>query len=272
MADASTIRVVYAPGRVHRTLEALGTIAVVVLLVCAFWRVGAAWLRTSPTLISGGALFGAVAMGLVCADFLSGLMQYTFDRFMSPTTPLLGAAFVTPFRQHHSDPVDITQHGLFPTLGNSALALVPLLIAAKVGIPLHSLPAQLAMATLTSTMMFLFLTNQFHQWAHRVDVPASVAWLQARGLMLSQQHHLQHHSFPYESYYCITVGWLNRPLVAIGFWKTCDFLLAKVCGFHRHEEPHAWEHDRSSTAYGERAAMVAAGFAAAAASSDNHKA
>ena len=45
---------------------------------------------------------------------------------------------------------------------------------------------------------------------------------------MSVEHHQIHHSPPHEYYYCITSGWLNRPLDAIGFWTKAEAFIEYV--------------------------------------------
>ena len=46
-------------------------------------------------------LAGSVPVGLVAADFVSGLTHWLADRVLSEQTPYLGPHFVRPFQEHH---------------------------------------------------------------------------------------------------------------------------------------------------------------------------
>jgi ubiquitin-conjugating enzyme E2 variant len=49
-------------------------------------------------------------------------------------------------------------------------------------------------------------------------------------LILPPGHHDVHHTAPYERHYCITSGWLNEPLNAIGFFRGLERLITAVTG------------------------------------------
>jgi sterol desaturase/sphingolipid hydroxylase (fatty acid hydroxylase superfamily) len=74
----------------------------------------------------------------------------------------------------------------------------------------------------------VFLTNQFHKWAHMEAPPSLALWLQRRGLILSKDHHYIHHASPYDTYYCITVGVWNPVLDQMRFFERTERLLRRV--------------------------------------------
>jgi hypothetical protein len=206
--------------------EKLGVILFFVLCALLVRRVvGAAGSQTLGAVLVSGVL------GFVAADFVSGLVHWLFDTWFSRTTPALGLTFVTPFRVHHEDPLDITRHGFMATNGHNCLVSVPVLALALL---LPSGPqAPLASAALTFVLMLclgVFCTNQFHKWSHMQHVHPVVGWLQARGFILGREHHEVHHTAPHTHHYCITTGWLNRPLEAVGFFPRLERLITAVTG------------------------------------------
>ena len=58
--------------------------------------------------------------------------------------------------------------------------------------------------------------------------PAWVAWLQQRGLILSSEHHDVHNASPYDTYYCITVGFWNPLLDRARFFERAERLLRHI--------------------------------------------
>jgi plasmanylethanolamine desaturase len=177
-------------------------------------------------------MLAALAAGYVAADLFSGLVHFTFDRFFSTKTPFIGAAFVAPFRIHHTDPEDITRHGFVETNGNCCVATVPVLGALAL-VDVSSNIALFLVDTMTVAAIATFLTNQFHKWAHTKNPPRFIAWLQRLHLILPPDHHAIHHTFPHETHYCITTGWLNAPLC--GLWKRIE-LAARVMGARVHKD------------------------------------
>ena len=81
------------------------------------------------------------------------------------------------------------------------------------------------------------LTNQIHQWAHMPAPPAPVRAMQACGLLLGRAEHAAHHGRPYDRRYCITTGWCNRPLDAIGFFRCMESAITWLTGVTpRHDD------------------------------------
>jgi hypothetical protein len=73
---------------------------------------------------------------------------------------------------------------------------------------------------------------QIHKWSHTYHgLPRWVRLLQDWGLILGRAHHRHHHVPPYTSHYCITTGWLNPPLQALGFWPWLERSVVRFTGF-----------------------------------------
>jgi ubiquitin-conjugating enzyme E2 variant len=81
------------------------------------------------------------------------------------------------------------------------------------------------------------MTNQIHQWAHQPLPPRPVCVLQSWGLLLGRAEHEGHHRRPHDRRYCITTGWLNRPLDACDFFKHLERLITWSTGLQpRHDD------------------------------------
>jgi plasmanylethanolamine desaturase len=167
--------------------------------------------------------------GFVAADFFSGLVHWAFDTWGSPDTPVLGKAFIVPFRVHHSDPVDITRHGFIATNGHNCLVTLPVL-AAILFLDVRSGWGAGVLTFLMAASLGTFGTNQFHKWAHQAEVGAVVGFLQRHHLVLNPDHHDIHHTRPYDQHYCITTGWLNPILRAVRFYRGAEWLITRVTG------------------------------------------
>ncbi len=156
----------------------------------------------------------ALPLALALADLVSGLVHWAADRLLPSDWPVLGPAFVQPFRDHHRDPLGITRHDFVDTNGNNCLVSWPLALwaFAAAGEVRFAERELFAPALLLQTTLALALTNQIHQWAHAPAVPRWVRGLQRAGLLLSRRHHMCHHAPPQDRHFCITTGWLDRCL------------------------------------------------------------
>ncbi len=172
----------------------------------------------------------ALLAGFVAADFASGLIHWGFDRYGSRTTPLVGANFIVPFREHHVDPKAITRHGFVETNGNNCIATMVVLLPALVIDPSAGTFQALMLITLASMCFFVMATNQFHKWAHEDQPPALVVALMKAKLILEVNHHNVHHTPPFDRYYCITTGWLNPLLDHIRFFSRTEALIYRLTG------------------------------------------
>ncbi|MBM4343703.1 MAG: fatty acid desaturase family protein [Deltaproteobacteria bacterium] len=210
----------------HRYLEMFGIAAFAILEVVVAWRS----LTHAHTVLDWLVVAGATLAGFVAADFMSGLVHWAFDRYGSDDTPLFGPNFIVPFREHHVDPKGITRHDFIETNGNNCIATVPILAGAASLDPTWGAMALLTSCFLGAMCLFVFATNQCHKWAHEDEPPTWVAALQRWHLILDKPGHDVHHNPPFETYYCITTGWLNPLLARLDFFARAERLIFKLTG------------------------------------------
>ena len=177
----------------------------------------------------------AVFSAVVAADFASGLVHALCDNLGSVDTPIVGQKFIRSFREHHTDPLDMTRGDFIRVNADNFLICLPILIPVTIWLDVEGHPF---LATfLVSMMGFVVVTNQIHKWAHTADVPRPIRWAQAHRLILSPEHHRVHHTPPYDSHYCITSGITNRFLTGIGFWPALMRVCHRVGRIGHHEAP-----------------------------------
>ncbi len=209
----------------HRMLELLGIATFVVL---AFLIAG--------DLYHGLANFGYLwllpilaLLAYLAADLVSGFAHFLADNFGSADTPIVGPNFIGPFRDHHIDPKGITRNDFVDTNGNNSLVSIPPMLLVWLAVPIGTTVAgYLFGAFFLFLCLAVFLTNQFHKWAHAETPPAFAVWLQRKGVILSKEHHDIHHESPYDTYYCITVGVWNPLLDRIRFFERAERMLRRL--------------------------------------------
>jgi TMEM189-like protein len=183
-----------------------------------------------PTLGEMAVLACAMLCASLFADFGSGMVHWWADTWGSENWPIVGKALIGPFREHHVDPKAITHHDFLETNGASSFVVLPLLGGA---VYLADHPGEWSMfasALLGATAWLTLGTNQIHKWAHADRAPAPVRFLQRWGVLLSPEVHSQHHSAPFDRYYCITHGWLNPVLTRIKFFRALEWIVERTFG------------------------------------------
>jgi plasmanylethanolamine desaturase len=170
--------------------------------------------------------FAAFLAALVAVDFGSGVFHWGCDTWGSPRWPVVGKAFIAPFREHHADQHAITRHGFLEVNGASCFVGAPIVGLAYLNADAAVTGGSVFASVFFSTMgLFMFATNQIHKWAHMARVPGIVRRVQAWGLVLSARHHAEHHAAPHERCYCITLGWLNPMLDRVRFWRMLERII-----------------------------------------------
>ena len=194
-------------------------------------------------------ILGAVIFGGLVADFLSGMAHWAADTWGTIDMPVLGKAFIRPFREHHVDPTAITRHDVFETNGNNCLVVIPTavyyLYKYVTTYDAADTSEQMTNFRFESTMwvlaVFIVLTNQIHKWSHTYfGLHPVVSWLQHMHIILPRQHHRIHHVAPHETYFCITTGWLNWPLEKIRFWPRLESCVEALTGVPPREDDLKW--------------------------------
>jgi ubiquitin-conjugating enzyme E2 variant len=178
----------------------------------------------------------ALVGGVAAADFGSGLVHWGADTWGRDDLPVIGQRLLVPFRVHHVNPDDFIRRPFADTNGDVAF------IAAIVLGGVLALPLETAWGGPAGVFGFAFcgvgmMTNQIHQWAHLPSPPRPVRALQRCGLLLRYVDHAAHHQRPYDAQYCITTGWCNRPLEAIGFFRRFEAVIARTTRLQpRHDD------------------------------------
>ncbi|VDK17854.1 unnamed protein product [Anisakis simplex] len=226
-----------------RLQELICVVSGIVLLIIIFLSLLRHFtIRTLPSILI------AAFVGILMADFLSGLVHWAADSW-GTIDSFIGKNFIRSFREHHVDPTAITRHDLIECNGDNFMLIIPKL--------LHMLYQHLTYdekelnAIIVSHWFYLLLsfyvalTNQIHKWSHTYfGLSPFVYKLQQLNIILPRQHHRIHHVSPHASAYCITTGWLNKPLDAIGFWRAAEMLITYTTGMKPRTDDLKWAKTR----------------------------
>src|SRR4029453_9931553 len=218
--------------RAHRVLEITAIVLFGALLALLAARIAGSLSQTPWTLPL------ALVAAMIAADLLSGLVHWGADTWGTFETPLLGTSLIRSFREHHVDAKSITHHDFIEANGNSCLVLLPV-VALTFALPISPVPpwGLFGAAFLGILCFFLAATNETHKRAHQAPPPLPFRALQRMHVVLPPSVHDIHHESPFARYYCITTGWLNAPLTAIGFFSTLERIIMRTTGaIPRHDD------------------------------------
>ncbi len=178
--------------------------------------------------------------GIAVADFGSGVVHWGADTWGRDDLPVIGPRLLTPFRLHHIDPDDFLRRSFADTNGDVAFITIPVLLA-LLALPLESAWGAVAAIFGFGVCGVGMFTNQIHQWAHMGSPPRPIRLLQDSGLLLGRDEHAGHHDHPYDRRYCITTGWCNRPLEALGFFRRLEAAITHVTGAMPRQDDRRYE-------------------------------
>jgi hypothetical protein len=203
---------------IFRWIEIASTLTFISVSALIIWN-ARGWAHAYPRLVAT-----AFLVGWVSADFVSGFVHWAADTWGTTDWPLIGQTLIRNFREHHVDPEAITRHDFIETNGTNCLISLPILFWCFWSAP------SFAVIWMFSMVLWVFATNQIHKWAHQRVRPGWLRGVQRTGLILSPEHHSNHHEAPFLRYYCITAGWLNAPLSVIGFFRGLEILITALTG------------------------------------------
>jgi hypothetical protein len=201
-------------------LDALAVLVVAAALAVLAGRIGRGVQSPSDWLI----VLAMLAAGYLLADAVTGLVHWFCDTFFDVSTPVIGPGLIAPFREHHHDPLLMTQHGFLELTGSSFRGLAPLLAfyvwqgSGSIGLDAFVFSVSAGAAG----------TNLLHRWAHEPNPPGIARVLHRAGLVLTPARHARHHAPPYEAAYCVTSGWLNPLFERLGVWTRAEAALVAM--------------------------------------------
>jgi ubiquitin-conjugating enzyme E2 variant len=204
----------------HRVFEVTALLATVLLL---------GWLavRVARAIETGGQAFWVLTATLgayLLADLVSGIVHWMGDTLGDENAGWFGAAFSSPFREHHKDPRAIAVHAFVETNGNNGIVALPPLVAAHLW--MTATGWRFYMAAFVGALAFFGLaTNQCHKWAHTLRPPRVVTVLQRWHLIIAPDHHDRHHEWPHRTHYCVLSGWMNAVADRLKFFRAVEHLI-----------------------------------------------
>jgi hypothetical protein len=182
-----------------------------------------------------------LGVAIFVADFVSGLLHWAFDTYFSDRNSSV-KRMVVLVREHHIYPDRIFRYSVWREAGLLSWFGV-LLAAAPYGVALLAggVPGPLRWAlVLTGLVMCEEITFmlEFHKAGHRKKRGRLVRGLQKARLLLTPDHHLQHHAGQHDSHYCLINGVADDTLGRLGAFRALEAAIRGITGVR------AREHDK----------------------------
>jgi len=214
-----------------RSVEIVSIAAFCYLWGTLFMRVFNVFKNEEVSPLAKALTFPSIVVAIATADFMSGLAHWGLDTWGSTETFAIGP-IIRSFREHHVDQDAITRHDFIETNADNAMVAVPFMFLWQ-WVPIYANGVWTG-TTVHSWFLILTLvvfgTNQCHKWSHQSKPGALARFLMSTGLLINAKHHQLHHCGKFDRAYCITAGWMNAPLDAIGFWRKLENAITAVTG------------------------------------------
>lgn len=172
-----------------------------------------------------------VFLGLVLADFSAGFFHWFEDTYLQYCTSIPILSSVAKHNElHHYFPRLMLVKPWWKTI--QASSCVSLLLITILLILTPQLIKSYPIVFITA-VLFGSLSNLFHKYSHMRDCerPRIIAYLHCANILVTHEHHKQHHENPLERYNVI-FPWMNWILDTCGFWRGLEFIIAKVFNVH----------------------------------------
>jgi ubiquitin-conjugating enzyme E2 variant len=168
-----------------------------------------------------------IAITVLTADFVAGVVHWAEDTYIREDTPVLGKFMARPNIVHHHYPRHFTRLNWWQSSWDLLAVNALILLAAW------------AVGHLTWHLwLFAFVganANQVHKWAHctpKENGPL-ITFLQHIRLLQTSRHHAVHHTNPKDCHYCTITNFLNPMLDRVRFWDGLEWLLCHTLGLRR---------------------------------------
>jgi ubiquitin-conjugating enzyme E2 variant len=172
----------------------------------------------------------AAILVILLVDFISGVVHWAEDTFLTENMPVLGEWIVSPNLLHHRDGGAFVRNSWLQSSWDLLLAGLLIVGAAS-------------LIGLLSWQLWLFVgigvnANQIHKWSHMKDsnIPAPIRLLQRCRVLQARRRHSAHHRGQKNSSYCVVTPFVNPVLDGLGFWRALERILVPRFGAPRRDD------------------------------------
>ncbi len=160
---------------------------------------------------------------IIAADFITGLIHWFEDTYITPDWPILGKHVGEPNITHHEHPGWIGR--MSNLISRNYQTVIPAVLVVLLVIYFQGWQGPIIF-----TLLLASLGNEIHTWNHRSGNPLWIRMLQEMAIIQTPQQHSKHHKKPYTACYCTITNFLNPILDHSRFWKGLEWIILKTTG------------------------------------------
>lgn len=157
---------------------------------------------------------------VLIADFITGLVHWFEDTYITPNWPILGQHVGVPNIEHHKHPGWIATMSSFVSRNLQTFSMGVVAIVTYYWFYGCFWPVMF-------TVALAAFGNEIHTWNHRNrrQNPWWIRFLQDTAIIQTPIQHARHHKKPYDVCYCTITNLLNPILDTTRFWRVLEWLI-----------------------------------------------
>jgi hypothetical protein len=166
-----------------------------------------------------------IIIGLLLADILAGIAHWVEDTYIDYCSTFPGLSEIARYNElHHYFPRAMLKHSYFENMKENLIIVFILFILFYLCIPKTMIRYPYLFIPM---YLFASTSSLFHRFSHEreCEMPSVIFKLQSLGILVSHEHHRQHH-ISSDIKYCPIFSITNYILDPIYFWRFLEKMIS----------------------------------------------